>query len=146
MTAVALHATRGRSIAAVAGGFLVTAVLSTAMDAVMHGTSVFPPMGQAMSDGLYLWAAAYRAAFTVLGGYVTARLAPRAALRHAVILAFIGVLAATAGTVATWNLGPEFGPKWYPISLIVTALPCVLAGAWIVTRSDAPTLVAQVKP
>ena len=137
MTAVALQSTRGRSIAAVAGGFLVTAILSTALDGVMHATSVFPPMGQAMSDGLYLWAAAYRAVFTVLGGYVTARLAPAAAMRHALILAVIGVMAATAGTVATWNMGPEFGPKWYPISLIVTALPCVMAGAWTFTRSHA---------
>lgn len=135
MTEVALRSTLGRSIAAVVGGFLVTAVLSTAMDAVMHGTRVFPPMGEAMSDGLYLWAAAYRAVFTVLGGYVTAYLAPREAMRHALILAFIGVTAATAGTVATWNMGPEFGPKWYPVSLIVTALPCVLAGGWIFTRS-----------
>ena len=134
MTA-AVRCTRGRSIAAVAGGFFATAVLSTAMDAVMHASAVFPPMGQAMSDGLYLWAMAYRVVLTVLGGYVTARLAPASAMRHALILALIGIVAATAGTVATWNLGPEFGPKWYPISLVVTALPCVLAGAWMFTHS-----------
>ena len=33
-----------------------------------------------------------------------------------------------AGTVATWNRGPEFGPKWYPLSLVAIAMPCAWAG------------------
>ena len=109
-------------------GFLTTAVLSVATDAVMHATGVFPPSGQPMSDQLFVLATAYRVVFTVLGGYVTARLAPSKPMTHVRVLGVIGILAATAGAVATWNLGPEFGPKWYPILLIVTALPCVWAG------------------
>jgi hypothetical protein len=45
----------------------VVAVLSTAMDAVMHATSVFPPMGEPMSDSRFLLATAYRVVFAVLG-------------------------------------------------------------------------------
>jgi len=73
-------------------------------------------------------ATAYRLVFTVLGGYMTAALAPRAPMTHVVILGTIGALAATAGAVSTWNAGPEFGPHWYPVLLVVTALPCVWAG------------------
>ena len=32
------------------------------------------------------------------------------------VLGFIGVVVSTAGTVATWGMGPAFGPHWYPLS------------------------------
>lgn len=118
----------GPSIAAVLAGFLVTAVLSTLMDAAMHGTGVFPPWGEPMSDGLFGWAATYRVAFAIFGGYLTAVLAPRRPLAHAIALGVLGTLAATIGVVATWDKGPAFGPKWYPIALIVTAVPSTWLG------------------
>ena len=68
MTAPAAASHRGRSILAVLAGFLVTAVLSLGTDVVMHATGAFPGWGQAMSDGLFVWASAYRVVFTVLGG------------------------------------------------------------------------------
>ena len=120
--------TRGTSVVAFVAGFATVAVLSTAMDAVMHATGVFPPVGRPMADGLFVWATVYRVAFTVLGGFVTARLAPHNPMRHVIVLGLFGTLAAIAGTVVTWNGGPEFGPKWYPLLLVVTALPCVWAG------------------
>jgi hypothetical protein len=131
MTEDASSQRRGSSVGAVAAGFIVTALLSVGTDAVMHRTGIFPVSGQPMSDGLFAWAAAYRIAFTVLGGFVTARLAPRQPMLHVLILGAIGALAATAGTVATWNAGPEFGPRWYPILLVLTALPCVWLGGLI---------------
>jgi len=33
-----------------------------------------------------------------------------------------------AGTVATWNKGPAFGPHWYPVALIVLAMPTAWLG------------------
>jgi hypothetical protein len=39
------------------------------------------------------------------------------------VLGAIGVAISTIGVVATWNRGPEFGPKWYPLGLIVLAMP-----------------------
>jgi len=118
----------GRSVGAVVAGFICTALLSVGTDAFMHARGIFPPPGEAMSDGLFALASVYRLVFTVLGGYMTAALAPRAPMIHVVILGTIGALAATAGAVSTWNAGPEFGPHWYPVLLVVTALPCVWAG------------------
>lgn len=120
--------TASRTAFAVAAGFVTTAVLSTATDALMHAVRIFPPQGERMSDTLFVVATVYRVLFTVLGGYVTAALAPGRALIPVIVLGAIGELAAMAGTIATWNAGPEFGPHWYPIALVVTALPCVLAG------------------
>lgn len=125
---------RLRSAGAVLAGFAVTFVLSVATDGLMHATGIFPPLGQPMTGSLFVLAVVHRSVYTVLGGYVTARMAPARPMMHALVLGLIGVLAATAGTLATWNRGPEFGPHWYPILLIVLSLPCVLAGAWLRER------------
>jgi len=49
-------------------------------------------------------------------------------MKHALVLGVVGLIVSTAGAVATWNKGPEFGPHWYPIALIVTAIPCAWLG------------------
>jgi hypothetical protein len=126
-------------VGAVVAGLVCTALLSTGTDAFMHARGIFPPSGEAMTDGLYLWATAYRLVFTVLGGYVTAALAPRQPMSHVFVLGVIGTLAATAGTIATWNAGPEFGPRWYPVLLVVTAMPCVWAGGRLRMRRQRAT-------
>jgi hypothetical protein len=121
----------GRSIWAVVAGLLFIVITSTSTDFVLHSTGVFPAPGEPMPASLWLLATAYRIVFSVLGCWIAARLAPNRPLRHALILGFIGVLISTAGTVATWNEGPGFGPKWYPIGLIVVALPCAWLGGKI---------------
>jgi surface polysaccharide O-acyltransferase-like enzyme len=124
-----------RSVLAVFAGLVAVVVTSTAADALMHGTGVFPPPGTAMSAPLWLLATAYRTAFGVLGGYVAARLARARPVAHALALGWIGVAFSLAGTISTWNMGPEFGPKWYPISLVVIALPSSWAGAMLLPAS-----------
>jgi peptidoglycan/LPS O-acetylase OafA/YrhL len=117
------------SAGAVTAGFLVTALASTAADAVMHAAGIFPSAPRLMSDPLFALASAYRALFTVAGGYVTARLAPDRPMRHAWILAGIGLVAGLAGVVAYYAIGgAELGPAWYAISIPVEAIPCVWLG------------------
>ncbi len=134
----------GRSVGSLAAGFVVTAALSLGTDVIMHGTGVFPGWGQPMSGGLFVWATMYRVAFTVLGGYVTTRLAPRRPMAHVVWLGVIGTVVATVGAVATWNAGPAFGPHWYPVLLVVTALPCVWAGGLVRARPSTGESVGVV--
>lgn len=128
MTEVASWRRGFQSVTAVIAGFAVTAVLSVAVDALLHALQIFPKWGDPIPDSPLMVALAYRAAFTVLGGYTTARLAPNRPMAHVWTLVYIGFLAATAGTLATWNGGARYGPHWYSIALIVTAIPCILLG------------------
>ena len=117
------------SAGAVAAGFIVTALASTTADAVMHAAGIFPRAPRLMSDPLFALATAYRALFTVAGGYVTARLAPERPMRHAWILAGIGLVAGLAGVVAYYTIGgAQIGPAWYAMSIPVEAFPCVWLG------------------
>jgi hypothetical protein len=125
-----------RSIRAVLAGLIAIIVLSTATDALLRAIGVFPPWGRPMSGALFRLAAAYRIAYSVAGCYLAARLAPGRPMRHALVLGAIGLAVSTAGALATWNEGPAFGPKWYPLSLVVTAMPCAWAGGWLFARSD----------
>lgn len=124
----------GRSILALLAGFATVVILSTATDAVLHALKVYPANGEPMYDpGLNALALAYRCVFTVLGGYVCARLAPSLPLRHAFILGAIGTAVGTLAVVATWNMG--LGPRWYPIALAVTGLPLTWLGGFLRVRS-----------
>jgi hypothetical protein len=94
----------------------------------MHTTGAFPPFGQAMAGSLFLLALAYRTMYGVAGGYIAARFALQNPIKHAVVLGLIGFVLGTAGTLATWGRGPEFGPKWYAIAVIVIAVPSSWVG------------------
>jgi hypothetical protein len=117
-----------RSIGAVVAGLFVVIILSIGTDAVMHATRIFPPLGERMTDGLFLLATAYRSVYAVAGSYVAARLGPDRPMKHALVLGYVGVVLSIAGLVATWNAGPELGPRWYPVALVVTALPYAWLG------------------
>jgi hypothetical protein len=118
-----------RSIGAVLAGMIAIVVLSLATDLALHAAGVFPPWGQPVSDALLLLATAYRTVFGVAGGYITARLAPAQPMKHALALGALGVALSLGGAVATWNRGPAFGPHWYPVALVVLALPqCWVGG------------------
>jgi len=115
-----------RSTGAVLLGFVAVVVLSLGTDQVLHMLEVYPPWGQPMRDpGLNLLALAYRCVYGVLGSYIAARLAPRNPMRHALVLGVIGFVLSLAGALATIPM--DLGPAWYPIALVVTALP----GAWL---------------
>lgn len=113
----------GRSVLAVLVGFLIVVILSIGTDMVLHTLKIFPALGQPMSDNLLALATIYRTIYGVLGSYVTARMAPNRPMLHALSGGAIGLLLCIVGAVLTWNRGPEFGPHWYPLALVVLALP-----------------------
>ena len=115
-----------KSILAVLAGFILVVILSVATDAILEKTGIFPPP----ANGLYItWmlvvALVYRCVYTILGGYLTAVLAPDRPMRHGIILGIIGTVMACIGVVVGWDLSAH----WYPIALVVTALPCTWFGA-----------------
>ena len=116
-----------RSTGAILLGLIAIVALSLGTDQVLHVLNVYPPWGQPMFDpGLNLLALSYRCIFGILGSYIAARVAPNAPMRHALTLGLLGVVLSTAGAVAAMNM--ELGPIWYPIALVVTALPCAWLG------------------
>jgi hypothetical protein len=124
--AVAPRRRLGKSVWALVAGFIAVVVLSIGTDAVLHALHVFPPVGQRMSDKLFLIATIYRTVYAILGSYITARVAPDRPMAHALIGGIIGLILGSVGAAVTWNR-TELGPHWYPVALVVTALPC----AWI---------------
>ena len=122
-----------KSILAVIAGFVTVFVSSVATDMVVEGTGLLP--GPANPELILPWMfvifLSYRIIYTIFGGYITSRLAPQNPVKHAIILGAIGTVAALAGMIAMWNLGNQ----WYPIALVVTAVPCTWLGGKIYTMT-----------
>lgn len=114
-----------RGIGAVLAGFLAIAILSSATDAVLHASGLYPPVPQRMADELFLLAIAYRFVYGVAGSWLTARLAPANPMRHALVLGGIGTVLSIAGAAAMW----QYGPAWYSLGVIAMAFPCAWLGA-----------------
>lgn len=130
----------GRSILALLVGMVVGVALTLATDQVLHKIGVFPPWGASMVgfDGALLLATIYRTVYGVLSSYITARLAPNRPMGHALVGGLIGLLASAAGAAATWNKGPAFGPHWYPLALVVLALPTAWVGGMMRMKQLGP--------
>ena len=116
-----------RSTGAVLLGLVAVVALSLGTDQVLHALKVYPGWGEAMRDpGLNLLALTYRCVYAVVGSYIAARLASRSPMHHAMVLGVIGFALSLAGAIATIPM--DLGPAWYPIALVVTALPCAWLG------------------
>lgn len=118
-----------RSVWSVIAGILFVVGVTTGVDIVLHATGIFPPWGQPIDGAGAFLALSYRIVIGVGGAWLTARLAPASPMKHAMALGFVGVVLASLGAVATWNLG--LGPRWYPVSLVVLAIPQCWAGGWV---------------
>jgi hypothetical protein len=114
------------SIGAVLAGFVAVVILSLGTDLALRAAGILPPFDQRLPDALVLLATAYRTIYSIAGSYIAARLAPNRPMGHALALGVLGLIASTAGAIATWNGGPAYEPKWYPLALIALAMP----GAW----------------
>ena len=124
----------GRSVVAVLVGFVAVFILSLGTDQVLHVLHVYPPWGQTMYEpGLNFLALSYRIVYTIIGAYITAKLAPQNPMRHALALGVVGTIIGTVGAIATIPM--HLGPNWYPIAIVLTGLPsCWLGGVLYRTR------------
>lgn len=114
-----------RSIAAILAGMIIIIVLSIITDLLLENLGIFPPPDK----GLFItWMLAlallYRCVYAVIGGYITALLAPIDSMRHVILLGIIGTFLSIIGVIVGWNLSAH----WYPIALVITALPCTYLG------------------
>jgi hypothetical protein len=116
-----------KGIGAVLAGIVFIVVTHTVTDLVLEKLGIFTPPDQGFDiTWMVVTATIYRSIYTVGGGYLTAALAPNRPMLHAVILGLFGIVASTAGAIVT--IPRHLGPNWYPIALIVLALPCTWLG------------------
>jgi len=119
-----------RLILAVVTAFVITGVLSSAVDHVFHVTGVYPPYGAPMFEtNLLLLASSYRLIFQVLGAYVMAIVAREKAVAGGWIVGILGTL--------LWAVGGyfmrDFGPMWYSLVGALLSIPSVLLGVKLYT-------------
>ena len=117
-----------RSIGAIVLGLVTVIVLSLGTDQLLHTLNVYPPWGEPMYDPwLNLLALTYRVLFAILGSYIAAAYAPHSPMRHAMTVGVIGFVLSAAGAVAATRMA-DLGPLWYPVALVITAIPSAWAG------------------
>ena len=124
----------GRSILAVFVGIVAGVAVTIGTDVLLRAMHILPELDQRVPDRLLLLATTYRTVYSVAASYLTARLAPSRPMRHALAGGVIGLVVNLAGTVATWNGGPQYQSHWYPVALTVLALPCAWAGGALRVR------------
>jgi uncharacterized BrkB/YihY/UPF0761 family membrane protein len=113
-----------RSFGAIIAGILVIVVLSVGTDAILEKTGVYPSRQVVYSTWMLAVALVYRSIYAIVGGYFTALLAPDKPLKHAIMLGGIGTVISILGVIAGWDLSAH----WYPVGLVITALPCSWLG------------------
>lgn len=116
-----------RSVGAVVAGIAAN-FLAVPIDAALEGAGLLSPPGAEIRDLSLAIALGYRIVLAVLGGAVTARLAPSSPRAHALALGVVGLLLSSAGAAAQWDLGHH----WYPLCLVATCLPASWAGARLI--------------
>lgn len=133
--------TMRRSVLAIFVGLMTISVAGIGSDSLFM--RLLPSMfgsGRRVDDPIMLTVMlASDAVFLTLGGYLTARFARRAPLKHAVVLALLQALAVVVAL-------PELSgtaPTWFHVMSIVVVIPAVVAGALAAERSSSETLTAS---
>lgn len=133
-----------RSFLAVLAGFLAVALL--VMVGVAAATAAFVPGGLASMrkapagvtlSSTYL-AANLLVSFVaaVLGGWLTARLAPHVPMGHVMGLAALLIAMSIIGAMGETTQATQ--PEWYTITIAIAGVVGVLAGGWLHTRVRQP--------
>ncbi len=114
-----------RSIVSIVAGFIFIGSLSFGADALLRSVmpGMFSATGRVESVPVLALIILYVFVFAVAGCYLTARLAPRNPLKHALVLGVLGLIFNVAGTIAMW----DSAPAWYH----VVALLLVMPAAWL---------------
>jgi len=131
-----------RSVAAVAAGFVFIAVLSIGTDRLVRATrpASFDAAGRTDDPMMLLGTLAYVGAYAILGCWLTSRLAPSHALRHALVLGILGLAFNVAGSMAMWNAAP----LWYHAAGITATLPWAWTGGKLGVRQIRREMLAAL--
>ncbi|MEJ7644938.1 MAG: hypothetical protein WKF87_10105 [Chryseolinea sp.] len=124
-----------KGIGAVLAGLVFIGITHSVTDAILEAIGVLPSGHLNVEPGLILFVILYRAIFSIAGCFLTAKLAPRNPMTHALILGAIGTIASAIGAIVTANM--NIAPAWYGWSLVVMALPLAwLAGKFYLAKNE----------
>ena len=114
-----------RLILAIVAAILINFILASAIDHGFHVAGIYPPYGEPMMDnGLMALAFSYRVIITIFAAYITAMIAKEKAKTAIYFTGILGTLLWTMGAIFAW----DFGPAWYHIVGIASALPLAITG------------------
>lgn len=118
-----------KSIGAVIAGLVAIFVLSIVTDTIVEAATPLDagaPLPMRGAELLLTGILIYRLVYSVVGCYLTARLAPNQPMRHALALGVLGLLLSISGAIV--GIRQSMGPAWYFWGLVVFALPCAWLG------------------
>ncbi len=113
-------------------GILVGVILSLGTDYVLEKNGILPHGHLWVSTTLIWFVLAYRTVYNILGSYITARMAPRNPMRHALTVGALGTIVSIIGALATANM--NLGPAWYAWTLAALSLPSAWVGGKLFTK------------
>lgn len=121
-----------KSVWAAFAGIATGIILSIATDILLESTGAM--IRQPFDDNpswLIAIVVIYRTVYTIIGSYITAKLAPNNPMKHVMIVGMIGVILGTVGAIVMWDIPPH----WYPIALVILTLPAAWLGGKMATRN-----------
>jgi len=93
-----------KSIGSVTCGLILIFITHTVTDSILESMGILPKGNLFVGTGLILAVIGYRAAFSLLGCYVTAKLAPQNPMKHSIILGIIGMVLSAIGAIVNAKL------------------------------------------
>ena len=117
---------RVQSILAVLAGFVTIFVVATGTDMLVKGAAAasYDASGGTSSVPILLLTIGYVAVAAVFGCYLTARLAPSAPMKHALVLGALGLIFNVLGAIFTWALFPA----WFHVVQLLLVMPYAWLG------------------
>jgi MFS family permease len=128
-----------KSIAVVAGSYLLSVVLVLATDPLL--SRLFPGdfvPGRVPSNPALLTSTALFVVVSILCAWLCAHFAPRLAARHVLWFCIIGEVMGIAATIPNWSKG---WPHWYWLSWLLTwPVSCWIGLIFAQRRSNSPSV------
>jgi hypothetical protein len=126
-----------KSVGAILAGLVAGVLVSIGTDLLMQKLGVFPGFDSPFlfTTWMLVLATLYRSVYSVGSSYLAAALAPNRPMQHAMILGTIGFVVSIIGFIVMRERSAS--APWYPIALIVLALPCAWMGGklFVIRRS-----------
>lgn len=121
----------GRSILALLAGFIAEPILVIAADFLYAHLNphAFTPEG-AVVGGAAAVVLIYVQIMNAISGWITAAIAPKKPVLHALLLGIIGFILCVAVSVKRWDLEPH----WYLLGGILLAIPSTVLGGYLARR------------